>query len=582
MMDSDALLPYYEREIAFLREEAGEFARRYPRVAGDLMLSEQGSEDPNIRRLMQSVALLTARVNMRLGDDYAGFAENLLDALYPQHSQARPSCAIARFSRASMGSSEIMSPDVSTRHGALPSVRFKALFSPSVSDPDVSGVEFHGAQPLIFGDDVWTGASLCLSFDSPVPPDIRLFVAGNPSFAPVIRDALFFDVQGLAVQQPSGSLLSAGSLSWVSPDDVEALVPSMFSDHPGYDLLRDLFCFPDKFGFFDIRLPELGFPVQAIRLLLSPTDGSARDTMLSRLKPGHLLTRCAPVVNLYSSSVTFGPRDAGRSQYTITGTHAKTAVVAVRSVHLRSGEGTRGEAVPHYFHGRRPGAARSGCFWVSHPGGPTAADPAPDGSIRLMLVDDERRPLTESTTLSVEALCCDSDVPALLASGTSSAVLHGGSRDEPVARLLTSPTRYESAPPRKEAGWHLLSHLRLSHSSLLGPDAAVLREFLALHAPQHSDARHSIDGVIGVARRGVTQWMPGEFPPTLVRGTEITLTVDETHFVGLGLHAWVQVLDRFFAAYAQINSFTQLVLRSSQTGKEIHRCPPNTGTGPLI
>ena len=41
------------------------------------------------------------------------------------------------------------------------------------------------------------------------------------------------------------------------------------------------------------------------------------------------------------------------------------------------------------------------------------------------------------------------------------------------------------------------------------------------------------------------------------------------------------VLDRFFAEYASINSFTQMVTISRQRGV-IRTWPPRTGTGPLL
>ena len=41
------------------------------------------------------------------------------------------------------------------------------------------------------------------------------------------------------------------------------------------------------------------------------------------------------------------------------------------------------------------------------------------------------------------------------------------------------------------------------------------------------------------------------------------------------------VLDRFFAEYASVNSFTQLVLTSDQRGM-IKTFPPRTGQGPLL
>ncbi|MDR1662390.1 MAG: type VI secretion system baseplate subunit TssF, partial [Azoarcus sp.] len=47
----ESLLPYYERELGYLRELSGEFARRYPKVASRLALEGGQSEDPHIERL---------------------------------------------------------------------------------------------------------------------------------------------------------------------------------------------------------------------------------------------------------------------------------------------------------------------------------------------------------------------------------------------------------------------------------------------------------------------------------------------------------------------------------------------------
>ncbi len=579
----DALLSYYERELDFLHREAREFGRRYPRMAANLQLSSTGSDDPHIGRLLEAVALLTARVNMRLGDDYAGFAENLLDALYPQHAQPRPACATARYRRV---------PDLDTaaagrlvsRAAPMRPLPFKPLFEPRVSDPDVLGVTFRGAESLVLSDGrTWSGANLAVVFDGPVPSCIRLFVTGDAGMASIVRDALYFGVADVVVPDGVGGLLGGGSVSLAVPAGIDVLTSPVSHAHPGYEHLRDLFTFPDVFGYFDICLPvSAPGATREVRLLLGRAEHTERDAVLGRIDHTHLLTRCAPVVNVYSTSVTFGPSDAHRSQYTMQGPHPDMAVISVAAVHLRTSQAAKEEVVPHYYHGRRPSDERTGCFWVSHPGGPALNDAASTGAVRLMLIDDERRPAMDVGILTVAAQCCDGDLPSRLMSGTPTGVLYGGPRGEPMADLVTSPTRYLPAAPRRDAAWHLISHLRLSHTSLLGPDASVLREFLALHAAATSESNHAIDGLIGVAHQSVTRWMPGAFPPTLARGTEITLSIDEKHFVGAGLHAWVHALDRFFASYAQMNTFVQLVVRSTRSGNEIHRCPLATGTGPLV
>jgi len=57
----EELLPYFERELVYLNTVGRELAHQYPRLAAELGLGPEGSEDPHIRRLIQACALLNAR-----------------------------------------------------------------------------------------------------------------------------------------------------------------------------------------------------------------------------------------------------------------------------------------------------------------------------------------------------------------------------------------------------------------------------------------------------------------------------------------------------------------------------------------
>ncbi|MBV9586688.1 MAG: type VI secretion system baseplate subunit TssF, partial [Alphaproteobacteria bacterium] len=48
---SDALLPYYDRELNALRRLAGEFAAEHPKIAGRLRLAPDVVDDPHVARL---------------------------------------------------------------------------------------------------------------------------------------------------------------------------------------------------------------------------------------------------------------------------------------------------------------------------------------------------------------------------------------------------------------------------------------------------------------------------------------------------------------------------------------------------
>ena len=77
----DELLGYYERELTFLRQLGGEFAAQYPKVASRLQLEPNRCEDPHVERLIEAVALLAARIHLRLDDDFPEITQALLNVV---------------------------------------------------------------------------------------------------------------------------------------------------------------------------------------------------------------------------------------------------------------------------------------------------------------------------------------------------------------------------------------------------------------------------------------------------------------------------------------------------------------------
>ena len=94
---SDALLPYYNRELNAIRALAAEFASAHPKIAGRLRLSEISVDDPHVARLLEGVAFLAARVHHRLDDEFPELTDALLGVLYPHYLAPLPSSAIVQF-----------------------------------------------------------------------------------------------------------------------------------------------------------------------------------------------------------------------------------------------------------------------------------------------------------------------------------------------------------------------------------------------------------------------------------------------------------------------------------------------------
>ena len=94
---ADDLLTYYERELTFLRQIGAEFAAKYPKIAGRLLLGADKGEDPHVERLIQAFAFLAARVHHKIDDEFPEITDALLNVLYPHYLAPLPSMSIAQF-----------------------------------------------------------------------------------------------------------------------------------------------------------------------------------------------------------------------------------------------------------------------------------------------------------------------------------------------------------------------------------------------------------------------------------------------------------------------------------------------------
>src|ERR1700742_788728 len=91
------LLRAYNDELIYLRETAREFGAEYETVAGRLGLDTPADVDPYVERLLEGVAFLNARVQLKLRDQYPEFTQHLLQAIQPNYLAPTPSMCIVGF-----------------------------------------------------------------------------------------------------------------------------------------------------------------------------------------------------------------------------------------------------------------------------------------------------------------------------------------------------------------------------------------------------------------------------------------------------------------------------------------------------
>lgn len=616
----DQLLPHYERELAFLRAHAGDFARRYPKIAGRLELSGDVGEDPHVERLIESFALLSSRIHKRLDDDFPLFTESFLEVLYPHYLRPFPSCSIARFDLGA-GASQLSAAAHVQRGTQLNSkpvrgvaCRFRTAFDVALLPIRLVSASFRGVVGAPDGTPVPRAATTLLSMQFELlsaqtswaklgVKSIRLYLDGEGSQVSALRDALCGRVVGMLAQTaPTGPWRSCGG---ALPQPVgfttdEALIDFDARSHHAYRLLTEYFAFPEKFNFIDIDLPAavlestarsitLHFAMQGIR------SDSDEARLLETVTEANLLLGCTPVANLFKQRADpIRITHTGERHSVLPDSRRAFAyeVVAIDKVY-RVQQTPQGESIVefHPFYSLRhdelvadgEGAA-GGRYWYSHRDD-ALADTSPGYETEIGIVDVNFDPAAAQTdTLSLDVRATNRDLPSMLAVGNAGGdlFLEGGSVAREI-KLVRKPTPTHRFERGRGALWRLISHLSLNHLSLTGGGVEALREMLRLYnLPRSAVNQRQIDGVVSVEFKPANACLPGNPFPTFVRGTEIHLTVDEANFVGSGLRLFAQVMDHFFGLYVHANSFTQLKLISSRTKEELITCPRRSGDSPLL
>ncbi len=610
----EELLPYYERELVYLNTVGRELAHQYPRLASELGIGAEGTEDPHIRRLIQACALLNARTARKLDDDYPEFTEALLGSLYPYFLQGIPACSIARIGseHAPQATAKLervetvpRGTEMSALHHKGTACRFRTASPLTLAPVGVARARY---EPVVHAPahvrlPARATGQVAITIESAAParllrqlgmPRLRLYVDADPLLAAALIDTLFMHVGASYLEIGDGGpwrQLERMPLSLGGFGDDDALVPLRPSEHAAYRLLSEYFAFADKFHFIDIDLGKLApmLPAAAHRFTLHLIVGglhgdSGAARLLGTLQASHLLSGCAPVVNLFRQAAMPVRITHRTAMYDVLpGRHEEDVeVYSIDSVNvLRTLEGRVQSIAYRPYYGLRhgEGAELRERYWFAR------RDERSVQRQRMKIgFTDAGFSLTpdEQCVASID-LTCTNGVHAT----TTGFGAPGGDLTSETAtgglpiHLLRRPTLPHRFPSSGGAHWRLVAQLALNHRSLGDLDA--FREALTLYDVSRSAAtQRQIAGITAMETLPSSAWMRNKIGATLVHGTEVRMTVDEEAFAGSSVVVFAEVVNRFLGLYVHINSFTRLVVRSAQTDRELLRCEPRNGNLTLV
>jgi type VI secretion system protein ImpG len=626
----EELLHYYERELTFLRRMGAEFAQRYPKVAGRLMLEPNKCEDPHVERMLEAFAFLAARVHLRIDDDVPEISETLLNIVYPHYIRPIPAMSIAELR---------LDPEQGKLTSGYRLPRGKMLYSRPVEGVPCRFQTCYDVTlwPLNVAAAQWTtpdrlrpparlsDAVSVLRLELRCQPDVTFAKLGaktlrfhldgagnltgalyeliNTSGRPiVVREVGTGKATPKMITLPAASLQPAG----LGPD--EGMLPYPGRSFEAYRLLQEYFVFPEKYLFVDLsgfdQIAAAGMG-QAIEILI-PIPPFERSEWRAALESGVTASTfrlgCTPIINLFphvGEPVLLTQR---KPDYTLvadarrrltTEIFSVDDVVAVtpdseRPIRFRPfyapARAARAGAAAHVTYEDTPLGGAAELYWIAKRR--RSGWRSDDGTdVLLSFVDRSGRDAyPEQDAVTARLTCFNSDLPSRLPFGNPGGdfELEGGG---PIREIiaLAKPTRVIQPPLGNGLTWRLISQLSLNYLSLVESGEGALRETLRLYDFAESpSARKQIDGISGVRSAPTFARILTEHGLTFARGRRIEIDFDEEQFTGGGVFLFGTVLERFFGLYSSINSFTVLAARSRQRKRAVHEWSPRAGWKPLL
>jgi type VI secretion system protein ImpG len=606
-LSRDRFESFYESELSYIRKLGAEFAKKRPKIAGRLLMREATgvSTDPHVERLIESFAFLTARIRLKLDDQFPELTESLLGTLYPHYLAPIPSMGIAQF-EVDPERGKLPKGYLIARHGRLftheirgVSCRFRTAYPVTLWPVEVKGAHYQtppfGRDVPFFGGSTQPKALVrielqCapgMKFSDLLAEKMRFFLSGEDQHVYRLQELLFNHAVKVVLNPPpeSGARpveLPHDAIRPVGFEADEGLLPYSRRSFLGYRLLTEFFCFPEKFLFFDLtgleRMRTAGFG-DRIELLVY-LDRSI-PSLESQVNANTFRLGCTPVVNLFEQECDPIRVTHTQSEYPVVPDVRNQwamevySVEAVQSIDVETQEAT--DYQPFYSFKQATADDAHPAYWTTSRT-PSVRENDPGTDVSLSLVDRNLDPATlAAEVLQVRTICSNRELPRDLRNTGGEDWGYQLEGQSPVRRI--SPVVHPTAPrrlPLDELRWRLVSHLSLNHLSISDDEdgAAALREILKLYEYPAAESladgdrgaqvsRRQIQGLLSVtSKRKVARINDGAMQG-FCRGVEVTITFNEEDYAGSGLYLFAAVLERFIGMYASINSVTSLVAKSN-------------------
>jgi type VI secretion system protein ImpG len=572
----------FQQELAHLRELGAEFSSAHPAIAP--MLSGPMA-DPDVERLLEGVAFLSALLRQKLDDDFPEIVHDLMHLIWPHYLRPVPSTTVVAFTPKPTLKQSLSIP-AGTHVASVPIEGTSCLFRTAydveihpITLLDASYGKAPGRPPVIKLLLEMKGHKL----SDWQPQAMRLHLAGDYAASADLYLLLRRSLKRILIAPVEGGSPVALSPDFLRPVGFagrEPLIPYPTHAYPGFRILQEYFTAPEKFLFLDLAGWEQWRGRGEGTKFEIVFEFGELPSEPPRVSRESFVLYATPAVNVFPHDSDPVLLDHRKERYLVRPSGANSAHYQIYSVDKVVGflRGTAQERPYVPFEAFDPDPRSAPVYHLTRM--ESTAHPGFDVYLSVAYPPRVEPPVTE--TLSIQLTCTNGSLPETLRVGDL--CLATQSSPEYVEfRNIRPPTASFPPPLGANLLWRLISHLSLNYLSLARTEnlQALLELYLfpGSRDPGATTAnRKRIKGIEGLDAKFSDRLVSG----VVMRGQEIRLKIRQDHFAGPGdLFLFGCVLDHFLGGYGSINTFTRTTVQEIVNG-ESYEWPARVGDRPLI
>lgn len=587
-MLTHTLLTYYQKELHYLRSCGKRFALAFPGLAKRLGMAQGDSEDPHVERIIESFALISARIHQRLDEDLPEMSQAILSVLAPNFMRTFPSACIVQFqpdrkisgltTGCTIAAGQVLhSHLIHSEALTFRTINAITLLPISLDHADMQYDENGWCLTLRLA--VWGKARL--DHDR-----LRFWIQGPFAFANAIYALLCSQVRSVVLRTDQNVFtLPVEAIQGGDMDTREAMLGDNSRLQPAFGMLTDFFAFPQQFHFIDITLPPSlsTMETEMLEFCIRFQQTPAPEKLATLVSSDTFRLHCAAAVNLFAQRAEPITPYPSLTEYPVVpdirrGSNVEVwSVDGVTALH-KTPQGTVSQQIPPLYGINLDSMSTDsdeGLFWHYIQRSGVGEDGATSFRHSLAFCDRGRRVLSPIQDVLIPELTCTNGVlPTRMNNGQPDGdfdctLPFAGMR----IRALTRPTK--PVPPSEDSArlWALISQFSLKHMSISGPEGAtVLRKTLAIYNPGGMLRSSKLIALISDVRVSLLSLrLETDNPFSLSKGLQIVISFSDEAQKCDEYFLFCRVLEQFMALYAPVNSFTRVTTQiAGQEGTCLH------------